>query len=88
MAGEVRFLIKPLKYNCLYFCPHFYQAYRGKINVKKILFATCREEALLYCDCCLKERIQKYVLFDCGSQALFDEVKKILIQYSIIATDK
>ena len=68
-------------YDCLYFCPHFYTAYRGKINLKKISFATCRKEALLYCDCCFNEQIWKYISFDSDSQAFFDEVKKILIQY-------
>ena len=81
MSGEVRFLVKPRDYNCLYFCPHFYMAYRGKIKVKKISFAAFRKEALLYCDSCLKEQIQKYVSFDSGSRTFFDEVKKILIQY-------
>ena len=76
MSGEVRFLVKPRDYNCLYFCPHFYMAYRGKIKVKKILFVTFRMEALLYCNSCLKEQIQKYVSFDSGSQTFFDEVKK------------
>ena len=56
-------------------------SYRGKINVKKISFATCKNEALLYCDCCLKEQIEKYISFDCGSQAFFDEVKTLFIQY-------
>ena len=81
MSGEVRFLVKPRDYNCLYFCPHFYMAYRGKIKVKEISFTAFRKEALLYCDSCLKEQIQKYVSFDSGSRTFFDEVKKILIQY-------
>ena len=79
MSGEVRFLVKPRDYNCLYFCPHFYMAYRGKIKVKEISFTAFRKEALLYCDSCLKEQIQKYVSFDSGSRTFFDEVKKILI---------
>ena len=79
MAGEFCVLVKPQKYDCLYFCPHFYKAYKGKINVKKISFATCRKEALLYCDRSFKEQIQKYVSLDSDLQAFFDEVKKILI---------
>ena len=81
MSGEVRILVKPRDYSCLYFCPHFYMAYRGKIRVKKILFAAFRKETLLYCDSCLKEQIQKHVSFDSGSRTFFDEVKNILIQY-------
>ena len=87
MAGEFRLLVKPREYNCLYFCPHFYMTHRGKINVKKISFAACKKEALLYCDCCLKEQIRKYISFDCGSQAFFDEVKKLLIHYYLPISD-
>ena len=87
MAGEFRSLVKPQKYDCLYFCPHFYKGHREKINVKKISFATCRKEALLCCDHCFKEQVRKYVSLDSGLQSFFDEVKKILIQYYLPVSD-
>ena len=61
---KIRFLVKPRDYNCLYCCPHFYMAYRGKTKVKKMSFAAFRKEALLYCDSCLKEQ---YVSLDSSS---------------------
>ena len=87
MAGEFHSLVKPQKYDCLYFCPHFHKAHRGKINIKKISLATCRREALLCCNYCFKEQIRKYVSLGSGSQAFFDEVKKILIQYYLPVSD-
>ena len=76
MDGEIRFSVKTRKYDCLYFCPHFCKAYKGKINVKKISFATVKKGASFFCDYCLKEQIENYVSFDNGQQAFFDEVKK------------
>ena len=76
MSGEVCFLVKPRDSNCLYFCSHFYMAYRGKIKVKEISFTAFRKEALLYCDSCLKEQIQKYVSFDSGSGHFLMKLKK------------
>ena len=35
MAGEFRLLVKPRNCDCLYFCPHFYMSYRGKIMLRK-----------------------------------------------------
>ena len=61
---KIRFLVKPRHSNCLYFCPHFYMAYRGKTKVKKMSFAAFRKEALLYWDSCLKEQ---YVSLDSSS---------------------
>ena len=88
--AEVKFLIflRPREYDCLYFCHHFYEAYRNKMMIQKLTCVEGGMEALLYCDSCFKEKITKYTTQRNWSKEFFDDVKKNLIQYFVTIDDR
>ena len=89
VIAAVQFLIflRPQEYDCLYFCHHFYEAYRNKTMIQKLTCIEGGREALLYCDSCFKEKITKYTTQRNWSKEFFDDVKKNLIRYVVTIGD-
>ena len=84
---QIFILLRPYEYNCLYFCCHLYEAYIDKSMVQQLTCVEDDSEVLLYCDCCFKEKIVKYITFKHWSKEFFDNFKKNLIQYFVKADE-
>ena len=68
------YFLKPAEFNCVYFCPHFYKAFKKNITIESAEVVESLEEVVLYCKRCLKENIRKFVFSDSLSDAYFLEV--------------
>ena len=76
--GEIQ--IKPWELDCLYFCPHFFEAYRGRGKIQDVNARYVDKEAAFVCRDCLDVlKIYKRST----SPLLFDFIKKMIIQYFV-----
>ena len=72
--------IKPWEYNCIYFCPHFFEAYRGSGKVSNVSARYSDKEVIFVCKDCL-QILKRYKRST--SPNFFYFVRRILIQYFV-----
>ena len=72
--------IKPWEYSCLYFCPHFFQAYHGRRKINNVNARYADQEAIFICKECL-EILKVYKRST--SPLFFGFIKRMLAQYFV-----
>ena len=78
--GGVAFNMKLDEVSCLYFCDHFYKAFKKKQTIKgaSILRSHPNEEVIAYCSSCHKKNCKICCQFESLSDSFFAEAKKNL----------
>ena len=81
---EFCYFLSTDEFNCFYYCPNFYEAFKKNISIESVEVVESLEEALLHCKLGMKEHIRKFVFSDTlsdtflpGSQENFDSVFSI-----------
>ena len=72
--------INPWEYNCLQFCPHFFEVYRGRGKIQDVNARYVDKEAAFTCKNCL----DIFKIYKRSTISMFfDFIKRILIQYFV-----
>ena len=72
--------IKTLEYICIYFCRHFFEAYRGSWKISNVNARYSDKEAIFVCKDCL-QILKRYKRST--SPNFFYFVRRMLIQYFV-----
>lgn len=75
-----RVLINTFLYRRLYFCPHFYKAYRGREKIHNCFARFDRHKGIFTCQECFVQ-LKEYITPN--KPEFFSEIRKMLIEYFI-----